>query len=151
MRRISRSCDIPSLVASSSASACTRTQWACPQTGCVPTRETNASISSTRSAIERESSERDRRAREAPDGPFVSYAGTWYEGANRYAYVEPVATDPDYRRRGLGRAAVLEGLRRCAALGATVAYVGSDLAFYRALGFEVMHTDRCWTKHLADA
>lgn len=40
-------------------------------------------------------------------------------------YVEPVATDPDYRRMDLGKAAVLEGIRRCGELGAEVAYVGS--------------------------
>ena len=85
---------------------------------------------------------------EAPDGHFVSYSGTWYEGTNRYAYVEPVATDPDYRRRGLGRAAVLEGIRCCGGLGATVAYVGSDLAFYVALGFDKIYTSQCWTKTL---
>ncbi|MFN2218450.1 MAG: GNAT family N-acetyltransferase [Anaerolineae bacterium] len=85
---------------------------------------------------------------EAPDGRFVSYAGTWFEVTNRYAYIEPAATDPDYRRRGLGRAAVLEGIRRCAELGATVAYVGSDLAFYLAIGFEKIHTSQCWTRYL---
>jgi predicted N-acetyltransferase YhbS len=85
---------------------------------------------------------------EAPDGHFVSYSGTWYAATNRYAYVEPVATDPDYRRRGLGRAAVLEGIRRCAELGATVAYVGSDLPFYLAIGFEKIYTSQCWTRCL---
>jgi len=85
---------------------------------------------------------------EAPGGYFVSYSGTWFESTNRYAYVEPVATDPDYRRRGFARAAVLEGIRRCAELGATVAYVGSDLAFYIAIGFEKIHTSQCWTKYL---
>jgi predicted N-acetyltransferase YhbS len=87
---------------------------------------------------------------QAPDGHFVSYAGTWYEPANRIAYVEPVATDPEVRRRGLGRAAVLEGIRRCAELGATVAYVGSDLTFYAACGFVRVCTSQCWTKDLAD-
>jgi len=85
---------------------------------------------------------------EAPDGHFVSYSGTWFEEINRIAYVEPVATDPDYRRRGLGKAAVLEGIRRCGELGATVAYVGSDLAFYMAIGFTRIHTSQCWTKYL---
>ena len=83
---------------------------------------------------------------QAPSGWFVSYAGTWFEETNRYAYVEPVATDPDYRRRGLGKAAVLEGIRRCAELGATVAYVPNDLAFYRAIGFEPIYTSQCWTR-----
>jgi ribosomal protein S18 acetylase RimI-like enzyme len=85
---------------------------------------------------------------EAPNGQFVSYSGTWFEPTNHYGYVEPVATDPDYRRRGLARAAVLEGIRRCGELGATVAYVGSDLAFYRAIGFVRVHTSQCWTKYL---
>jgi predicted N-acetyltransferase YhbS len=85
---------------------------------------------------------------QAPKGHFVSYSGTWFERTNRYAYVEPVATDPDYRRRGLGRAAVLEGIRRCGESGATVAYVGSDLAFYMAIGFTRIYTSQCWTKYL---
>jgi len=37
---------------------------------------------------------------EAPNGVFASYCGMWYESVNRIAYVEPVATDPDYRRMG---------------------------------------------------
>jgi GNAT superfamily N-acetyltransferase len=85
---------------------------------------------------------------QAPKGHFVSYSGTWFERTNRYAYVEPVATDPDYRRRGLGRAAVLEGIRRCGESGATVAYVGSDLAFYMAIGFTRIYTSQCWMKYL---
>jgi predicted N-acetyltransferase YhbS len=80
----------------------------------------------------------------APDGNFVSYSGTWFDPTNRIAYVEPVATDPDYRRRGLGKATVLEGIRRCGELGATVAFVGSDHEFYIALGFEKTFTSECW-------
>jgi predicted N-acetyltransferase YhbS len=87
---------------------------------------------------------------EAPDGNFASYSGMWFEQTNRIAYVEPVATDPDYRRRGLGKAAVLEGIRRCDELGATVAYVGSAQAFYMAMGFTKIYTSQCWTKYLDD-
>jgi predicted N-acetyltransferase YhbS len=72
----------------------------------------------------------------APEGHFVSYCGVWYAPALRLAYVEPVATDPDYRRRGLGRAVVLEALRRAHALGATRALVGSDQPFYLSFGFQ---------------
>jgi predicted N-acetyltransferase YhbS len=64
--------------------------------------------------------------------------------AHHYAYVEPVATDPNYRRLGLGRAAVLEGVRRCGALGAALAYVGSDQPFYQALGFTQAYVSQCW-------
>ena len=83
---------------------------------------------------------------EAPDEAFVSYCGMWYESENRVAYVEPVATDPDFRRMGLGTAAVLEGVRRCRAQGATVAYVGSAVAFYRSMGFRKTYTQYMWGK-----
>lgn len=79
-------------------------------------------------------------------GAFVAYCGMWYVPELKYAYVEPVATDPDYRRRGLGKAAVMEGIRRCAFEGAEVAYVGSDQEFYSAMGFTERHTANCWLK-----
>lgn len=83
---------------------------------------------------------------EAPDGNFASYCGLWHERENRIAYVEPMATDPDYRRIGLGKAAVMEGLRRCKLEGATEAFVGSDLEFYQALGFKKTFVSNCWVK-----
>jgi len=83
---------------------------------------------------------------EAPDGHFVSYCGMWYEPVHALAYVEPVATDPDYRRMGLGRTAVLEGIRRCGALGATVACVGTDMPFYLSLGFRVVYNRSAWER-----
>lgn len=74
--------------------------------------------------------------------------GMFYEPTHRYAYVEPVATDPAYRRMGLGNAAVLEGMRRCAELGAQTACVGSDIEFYQALGFTAVTNSECWIKYL---
>jgi GNAT superfamily N-acetyltransferase len=84
---------------------------------------------------------------EAPDGNFVSFCGMFYEQRSRFAYVEPVATDPDYRRMGLGKAAVLEGIRRCAELGADTAYVGNELPIYQSIGFRRIHTSECWLKY----
>jgi predicted N-acetyltransferase YhbS len=85
----------------------------------------------------------------APNGAFVAFAGLWLDQVNEFGYVEPVATDPDYRRMGLGTAAVLEGIRRCGELGATVAYVGIDMPFYRAMGFQKLNTSNCWIKWLS--
>jgi len=85
---------------------------------------------------------------EAPNGDFASYCGMWYEPHNKIAYVEPVATDPDYRRMGLGTAAVLEGIRRCGELGATVAYVGAERTFYLNMGFKKLYNIYQWTKRL---
>lgn len=84
---------------------------------------------------------------EGPMGDFVSFCGIWYESVNKIAYVEPVATDPDFRRMGLGTAAVCEGIRRCGILGATVAYVGSDQVFYKAIGFTKGFDSNCWIKY----
>lgn len=84
---------------------------------------------------------------EAPNGDFASFCGMWYEATNKFAYVEPVATDPSYRRMGLGKAAVLEGIRRCAELGATVAFVESEQQFYMDIGFEKVFKRNVWTKN----
>lgn len=84
----------------------------------------------------------------ALNGDFVAFCGMFYEPTARFAYVEPVATDPDYRRLGLGRSAVLEGIRRCAALGATTAYVISDQMFYQAMGFKKAFIGQAWLKYL---
>jgi GNAT superfamily N-acetyltransferase len=80
----------------------------------------------------------------APNGDYVSICGMFYQPNCAYAYVEPVATDPAYRRLGLGRAAVIEGIRRCRSLGAKMVYVGSDQEFYLSMGFHVIHISQCW-------
>ena len=67
----------------------------------------------------------------------------------RLPYVEPVATDPDFRRMGLGRAAVLESVRKAAAgEGAEIAWVGSARPFYSAIGFEKKFAVIPWVKYL---
>lgn len=80
----------------------------------------------------------------APNGDFVSYCGMWYDAGCESALVEPVATDPAYRRMGLGRAAVLEGIRRCGKLGAKRAFVGSSQQFYYSIGFRPYATSSWW-------
>jgi predicted N-acetyltransferase YhbS len=82
----------------------------------------------------------------AHDGSFVSYCGMWYEALHKVAYVEPVATDPAYRRMGLGRAVVLDGIRRCGELGARLACVGSVSPFYLSLGFREAYSHSAWQR-----
>jgi predicted N-acetyltransferase YhbS len=81
-----------------------------------------------------------------PAGHFVAYAGIWLEPTTGVAYVEPVATDPEHRRLGLGRAVVTKCLRRVRELGATIAWVGSDQEFYERLGFEVTCSSELWIR-----
>ena len=83
---------------------------------------------------------------EAPGGEFVSYCGMWCEPVHSIAYVEPVATDPEYRRMGLGRAAVMEGIGRCGEMGAKVAWVGATMPFYLSLGFRRAYNSTIWRR-----
>ncbi|MDL2292383.1 GNAT family N-acetyltransferase [Acholeplasma sp. OttesenSCG-928-E16] len=80
------------------------------------------------------------------EGNFVSYCGMWYDDKSDYALVEPVATDPEYRKLGLGKCAVLEAIRRCKELGATKVYVGSSQQFYYNIGFRPSITSTMWVK-----
>jgi len=82
----------------------------------------------------------------APNGDFVSYCGMWQDSASQSALVEPVATDPAYRKMGLGRAAVLEAIRRCGMLGAKRAFVGSSQQFYYSIGFRPYAAATWWEK-----
>ena len=85
---------------------------------------------------------------EAPNSDYAAYCGLWYVPENRYGYVEPVATDPNYRKSGLGRAAVLEGIRRCGLLGAKVVYVTTGIVFYRHIGFKRIRSNHRWRKEI---
>jgi GNAT superfamily N-acetyltransferase len=82
----------------------------------------------------------------APGGDIASYCGIWYESTNKIAYVEPMATDPDYRGMGLARAALLEAIQRCAARGGRAAYVGSSLPVYLSVGFRRAFNCSAWRR-----
>ena len=86
----------------------------------------------------------------APNGDYASYCGMYYVPENKVAMLEPLATDPDYRRMGMASAVVRESMRRVQALGAEVCWVGADLPIYRALGFEVKFTIYPWAKLFDD-
>lgn len=78
---------------------------------------------------------------EAPDGRQAAFCLGWLHPGARVGKIEPLGVHPDFRRRGLGRALLLEMGRRLAALGARA--VGLDtsnnnspaLALYRSVGF----------------
>jgi GNAT superfamily N-acetyltransferase len=81
-----------------------------------------------------------------PDGEFVSSCIVWHDEYNRMGFFEPVSTHPDFRRRGFGKAVVMEGIRRIAALGAEKARVGSGQPFYEAIGFRKKCIGYPWTR-----
>lgn len=85
----------------------------------------------------------------APDGTFAAYTTVWWDQVNRYVIFEPVGTHPDHRRLGLASAVIAEGLRRAAALGADIAYVGSGAGqpsnvLYHSLGFTDVTDEVRW-------
>ncbi len=80
----------------------------------------------------------------APNGEYASYCGLWHETGSAYALVEPVCTDPNYRRMGCGRTVVIESVRRAGARGAKRAYVGSSQQFYYNIGFAPFSSEVWW-------
>lgn len=85
----------------------------------------------------------------APDGRLAAFCICWLtqrshdENGGNAGQVEPIGVHPDFQQRGLGRALLLEGLRRLKAHGALTAYVDSDgdnaasRLLYESAGFRV--------------
>ena len=82
---------------------------------------------------------------EDESGEYVCFAGMWWTPENHLAYLEPLCTLPEHRRKGLAAAALSELYRRLAPLGATHMTGGGD-AFYQALGFEPLVQWQFWEK-----
>lgn len=90
----------------------------------------------------------------APDGSLAAFCICWLsqrghdENGSNTGQIEPMGVRPDLQRRGLGRAILLEGLRRLQAHGATTALIDSDgendpsHGLYEAVGFRVATTIR---------
>ncbi len=77
----------------------------------------------------------------APDGAIASFCTIWFDDVTRAAYFEPVASVPAYQRRGLGKAVMIEGLRRLQRMGATLALVGGHWEGANSLYRSVMGPD----------
>jgi len=84
----------------------------------------------------------------APDKSFAAFCGIWHTKESPMVCIEPVVTDPDYQKMGLGKAVVYEALSRCAKLGATSAVVYSSIQFYFNIGFRPNSTSTWWKKVL---
>ncbi|MFI2765307.1 GNAT family N-acetyltransferase [Streptomyces echinatus] len=86
---------------------------------------------------------------QAPDGTMAASTIMWLDTVNETAQFEPVGTHPHYRRRGLGRAMLLHGMRLARAAGATrvtVACLGAPgypeaRGLYYGVGFRELSRD----------
>jgi ribosomal protein S18 acetylase RimI-like enzyme len=85
---------------------------------------------------------------EAPGGRLAAFCVCWLHAEGRAGHVEPLGVHPDFQRLGLGRAVLLEGLRRMQAHGATTAGVHTDgwrdpaRRLYEGAGFQVRAATR---------
>lgn len=81
----------------------------------------------------------------APNGDYACYAGMWFDKQNEYAYLEPLATVPEHRRKGLGTIALTEAMKKTKTLGAKYCF-GGAVDFYEAIGFETVCLREKWLK-----
>jgi ribosomal protein S18 acetylase RimI-like enzyme len=91
----------------------------------------------------------------APDGRFASCTNVWLDDVNGVGLFEPVGTDPDFRRMGLGRAVITEGLKRLRDLGADRALVLSwnkneaSTKLYESCGMRTERRDYPYIKQVS--
>lgn len=83
----------------------------------------------------------------APNGDYACFAGMWFDARNKYAYLEPLATVPEYRRMGLASIALTVGMKKTKSLGAEYCFGGVP-KFYTAIGFESICNRELWKKEL---
>jgi mycothiol synthase len=87
-----------------------------------------------------------------PDGAFASYCICWFDPVSSSGEFEPVGTRAAYRRQGLGKAVVEEGLRRLRSRGARTALVycsgmnPAAQALYESVGFQIADRERAYTR-----
>lgn len=86
----------------------------------------------------------------SPEGELAAFCTLWFDDVTRTASFEPVGVHPEHRRRGLGQAVMVEGMRRAVRLGANLASVDSYSdeagALYASMGFTSFDLGEPWEK-----
>jgi ribosomal protein S18 acetylase RimI-like enzyme len=89
----------------------------------------------------------------APNGDIAAFVVGWIDPVNRIGELGSVGAVPAYRRQGLMRAVLLEGLRRMQACGMERACVSTGVSnipairLYESVGFEIVNQYLDYVKH----
>ena len=81
----------------------------------------------------------------APEGQVGAFCIVWTDPLNGVGLFEPVGTHPEFQRMGLGRAVMLEGLRRLKDRSMKVAIVSTfednpaAIKLYESVGFQIVN------------
>lgn len=82
---------------------------------------------------------------------IAAFCTIWYDDATRTGYFEPVGTVPEFQRKGLARALLLEGMRRLFKMGAITATVSGASMPANSLYSSIFSGDysimECWQKN----
>jgi len=90
----------------------------------------------------------------APDGQIGAFCITWLDPVSKAGNFEPVGTHPDFQRKGLGKAVMLEALRRLKEHGMTRAIVCTAetntpaVRLYESVGFHVANRLGIYEKNI---
>jgi len=81
----------------------------------------------------------------APNGIIAAFSIIWLDSVNKVGLFEPVGTHPDFQRKGLGKAVMLEALQRLKNHGMQQAIVCTSednlpaIQLYESIGFQVVN------------
>ena len=79
------------------------------------------------------------------NGEYACFSGMWWIPQNKLAYMEPLCTSPEHRRKGLAAAALTKHYRTMKSLGATHMSGGED-PFYEKIGYGNGYHFSFWKK-----
>jgi ribosomal protein S18 acetylase RimI-like enzyme len=88
----------------------------------------------------------------APNGAIASFCTFRIDPVSRATELEPIGTHPDYRRRGLGKALIFEGMRLLKKYDPLNLYIDGAVDnpganhLYESTGFEKKGTYYFWSK-----
>jgi ribosomal protein S18 acetylase RimI-like enzyme len=81
----------------------------------------------------------------APDGQIGAFCIVWTDPVNQVGLFEPVGTHPDFQRKGLGKAVMLEAMHRLQKRGMRSAIVSTfednpvAIKLYESVGFQIIN------------